>query len=475
MNDKAIWDYLFQRIQNPFGVSGLMGNLYAESGLRPGDLEGKYEKRLGMTDASYTAAVDDGSYTNFVHDAAGYGLAQWTYHTRKQALLEYARASGTSISDLSMQLDYLVLELQKDFKSVWNTLLSATSVREASDAVLLKFEKPADQSEAARERRAAHGQKYFDMFSQRGNEKMVAIEQVVSIASAEVGYLEKASNAQLDDKTANAGKANCTKYARDLDAVSWFNGRKQGAAWCAVFVTWCFYMACGKAARNMLFQPTTDNCAAGCGSARSYYNKHGRLFDTPQIGDQIFFWSSDLSSVSHTGLVVNVTDSRVYTIEGNTSDGTSVVANGGAVCKKNYPLGYKRIAGYGRPDWLLNSQAEGSEQTMPVDYSASVYAAGGKTVNLRASMSTASKILYPVPIGMYVHVIEEVSEKWARVTYDAPSGQTYTGYMMREYLRESVPAQDSSTVTMDRAKLQEIRACLADALSIVNNALGLKE
>ena len=111
---------------------------------------------------------------------------------------------------------------------------------------------------------------------------------------------------------------------------------------------------------------------------------------------------------------------------------------------------------------------------MSVDYSAAVYAASGKTVNLRASMSTSSKILYPVPIGMHVQVLEEVSEKWARVTYDAPSGQSYTGYMMREYLRESSTMQNNPTVPMDLAKLQEIRACLVDWLFIINQALGLK-
>ena len=56
---------------------------------------------------------------------------------------------------------------------------------------------------------------------------------VVNIALAEVGYREKASNAYLDDKTANAGAANWTKYARDLAAAGYYNGNKNGYAWCA--------------------------------------------------------------------------------------------------------------------------------------------------------------------------------------------------------------------------------------------------
>ena len=68
---------------------------------------------------------------------------------------------------------------------------------------------------------------------------------IVTIALAEVGYREKASNANLDDKTANSGAANWTKYARDLAAAGYYNGNKNGYAWCDVFVDWCFFKAYG--------------------------------------------------------------------------------------------------------------------------------------------------------------------------------------------------------------------------------------
>jgi hypothetical protein len=80
---KIIWDFLKKQGLNDFGVAGLMGNLYAESGLRPINLQNTYEKSLGLTDAEYTAAVDQKLYNNFANDKAGYGLAQWTYPTRK--------------------------------------------------------------------------------------------------------------------------------------------------------------------------------------------------------------------------------------------------------------------------------------------------------------------------------------------------------------------------------------------------------
>lgn len=157
MNDKIIWDYLIQRIRNPYGVAGLMGNLWAESGFKPDNLQNTYEKKLGLTDAEYTAAVDAGTYPDFATDRAGYGLAQWTNGARKRNLHDYAKDAGKSIGDLSMQLDFLIHELTTGYKTVWDTLHTAASVQEASDIVLTKYERPADQSDAAKKRRAGYG------------------------------------------------------------------------------------------------------------------------------------------------------------------------------------------------------------------------------------------------------------------------------------------------------------------------------
>ena len=162
--EKAIWDYLAGKGLNAYAVAGLMGNLYAESGLNSCNLQNSYNKSLNMTDAQYTAAVDNGSYGNFVKDKAGYGLAQWTYHTRKQALFDYAKKAGASIGSLDMQLAFLWDELQ-GYKSVISTLKGAESVRAASDAVLLGFEKPADQSEAVQKKRAEYGEAYYKKYA----------------------------------------------------------------------------------------------------------------------------------------------------------------------------------------------------------------------------------------------------------------------------------------------------------------------
>lgn len=164
-NDERIWQFLKSYGLNDYGAAGLMGNLYAESGLNPQNLQNTYEKKLGYSDASYTAAVDNGFYSDFVHDSAGYGLAQWTFWSRKQALLNHCKAAGASIGDLDTQLSFLMKELSEGYSGVLNTLRNATSVLEASNAVLLQFERPADQSQSAQFKRAGYGQTYYDKFA----------------------------------------------------------------------------------------------------------------------------------------------------------------------------------------------------------------------------------------------------------------------------------------------------------------------
>ena len=163
--EEKIWNFLKDNGLNDFGAAGLMGNLYAESALRPTNLQNTYEKSLGMTDAEYTAAVDNGSYCNFVKDCAGYGLAQWTYWSRKQNLLDFAKSAGKSIGDLEMQLSFLMKELKSGYASVLQTLKTATTILAASNAVLLKFERPANQGTSVQNARASYGQKYYDQFA----------------------------------------------------------------------------------------------------------------------------------------------------------------------------------------------------------------------------------------------------------------------------------------------------------------------
>lgn len=166
-NADIIWETLYNALKNPYSVAGLMGNLYAESSLNPKNLQSTGNNALGMTDEEYTEAVDNGAYSadKFVHDGFGYGLAQWTYSTRKKALLDFVSGQKASIGDLKMQLYFLLDELRFSYSGVWYSMLNASSVREASDAVLLNYERPKNQSEENQQRRAELGQKFFDQFA----------------------------------------------------------------------------------------------------------------------------------------------------------------------------------------------------------------------------------------------------------------------------------------------------------------------
>ena len=174
--------------------------------------------------------------------------------------------------------------------------------------------------------------------------------KLIEIALAEAGYLEKKSKSQLDSKTANAGSGNFTKYARDLDALKdFYNYPKQGYAWCDVFVDWCFFKAFGEEKALELTCQPKKSAGAGCTYSARYYKEKGQFHtESPQVGDQIFFTSGS-GGVAHTGIVYDVDKTYVYTVEGNTSGASGVVANGGGVCKKKYKLSYSRIYGYGRP------------------------------------------------------------------------------------------------------------------------------
>lgn len=165
-DERYLWNQLGTVITNDFGKAGMMGNLFAESGLQSNNLQNSYEKKLGYTDASYTAAVDNGTYTNFVRDSAGYGLAQWTYWSRKEGLLNYAKSKSKSIGDFrDVQVEYLLQELRTTFKGLITKLNACTSVQQASDLVLTEFEKPADQSAKVKTARGNYSTHFYNMYA----------------------------------------------------------------------------------------------------------------------------------------------------------------------------------------------------------------------------------------------------------------------------------------------------------------------
>lgn len=85
---------------------------------------------------------------NFVKDKAGHGLTQWTCWSGKQELHDFTKSQNKSIGDLQMKQDFLWKELKDSYPAVLTVLQEAEKVKEASDAVLLWYERPADTSDA---------------------------------------------------------------------------------------------------------------------------------------------------------------------------------------------------------------------------------------------------------------------------------------------------------------------------------------
>ena len=286
-------------------------------------------------------------------------------------------------------------------------------------------------------------------------------QKVIDIALGEVGYLEKNTNSQLDEKTANAGNKNRTKYARDLYNAGYYNGNKQGVAWCDVFVDWCFYKAFGKSIGQTL-QCQTGDLGASCTYSAQYYKNKGRFYKSPEVGDQIFF--GDSTGCTHTGIVYKVDSSKVYTIEGNTSTASGVVANGGGVCKKSYNLTYNKIVGYGRPLYNDNYTVNKTETVKPTEVKPSEiksteyaksydksynnsYRVTWANINVRNGAGTSKnkygsdkKILVNIPKGTtvrcygYYTLVNGVKWLYVEFTYNKV---TYTGYICMNGLKKA--------------------------------------
>ena len=269
---------------------------------------------------------------------------------------------------------------------------------------------------------------------------------VIDIALAEVGYLEKKSNKDLDSKTANAGSANYTKYGRDMHKL-YPSVMDFPAAWCDAFVDWCFQKAYGVSnAKGLLGGDFNDYTPS---SAQLYKNK--KAWGTvPKKGAQIFFKNS--TRICHTGLVYDFDDKYVYTVEGNTSGASGVVANGGGVCKKKYLRTNSKIAGYGYPKYDVEETStkktttkKASEEivaTGTADYYSAALSGTYTTtanLNLRDDAGSSNKSLAIIPKGTKVNcygyhsLSKGVNWLYVQTTID---GVKYTGFCSKTYLKK---------------------------------------
>lgn len=206
--------------------------------------------------------------------------------------------------------------------------------------------------------------------------------EVIKVAQAENGYLEKKSDSQLDDKTANAGSGNYTRYWK-LMKPSY-----QGQPWCQCFCNFCFVRAFGEKEAKRLLCTTGDWSYYTPTSAQYFKDKKQWYTSNPQPGDLIYF--KNTTRIHHVGLVTKVSGGMVSTIEGNTSAGTQVIPNGGGVFNKSYYLNNSNIAGYGRPAW---NATQNEIKEVPITCGrAGLKIVGASTLNVRKAPETGEVV-----------------------------------------------------------------------------------
>lgn len=442
-NEERIWNYLTAAGMTDCGAAGLMGNLYAESGLIPANLQNTYEKKLGYTDAAYTAAVDNGAYTNFGDDGAGYGIAQWTHPDRKPKLLAFAKAAGKSVGDLETQLAFLVKELRESFKLVHYVLVTATDVKTASNVVLLQFEKPADQSAAAKERRAGYGQIYYNRYAKGDTmTEQEARAKVVSIAQSYIGCKESDGSHKKIIDLYNSHKPLARGYAV-----------KYTDAWCSTFAS-----AVAIAAGLTGIIPTECGCEKHIALFKALGSWQENDAYVPAPGDYIFYdWqdgtnyadTDNTGAADHVGIVEKVSGQTITVIEGNYSN---------AVKRRTLAVNGRYIRGYGVPKYgsgtasaapaapaqtakptVTEKKAADAARSLDKPLAGTYVVNAASGLHIRSGAGTGKASLAVLPNGTkvrnYGYYTLSGGVKWlyVQVTYN---GVTYTGFMSSQYLRK---------------------------------------
>ena len=201
------------------------------------------------------------------------------------------------------------------------------------------------------------------MYQQKGDYEYVNYDEdskVIFCSDVYYGYINNSGNVEHGShnpvvegysfhtiKSVDSTGFKDTVYNITTDGDHTYVANNMSVHNCDCFVDWCFYKAYGVSNAKKLLGGNFEDYTVN--SAQLYKNKGAYYRSNPKVGDQIFFHNG--SRICHTGLVYKVDSSRVYTIEGNTSGGSYVIANGGGVVKKSYPLNYNRIDGYGRPKY----------------------------------------------------------------------------------------------------------------------------
>lgn len=159
----------------------------------------------------------------------------------------------------------------------------------------------------------------------------MSMNKVLELAQEELGQHEDPAGSNL------------TKYG------FWYG--VDGVPWCVIFLCWVF----NQAGERMAF--FGGGKTASCSMLLRWYREQGLVVpvEDVQVGDIVLLNFNGKGTPDHCGLVVephwhqDATLDCVYTIEGNTSDGSGSQDNGGCVAlKRRYP---HQIVGVCRPQY----------------------------------------------------------------------------------------------------------------------------
>lgn len=296
-------------------------------------------KKYDVWAARYSSN-DDGSLPERLRIPASTGVVGWQY------------SSKSIINGIPTKVDRSVF--YKDYSSTNNTNNSTTNKQEGGNKLT----------------------------------KEQAINALIAVAKNEIGYLEKATNDQLDSKTANAGYNNYTKYWRDVYPAY------QGQPWCACQISWDMMTAFGlETAKKLLRHWPYVYCPA----MRDYFT----LYANPQVGDIVIFWSSKKKEFVHTGLVIKVQGDQFWTIEGNTSGASGVVANGGGICQKTYYNSQLPGTKFCRPDYSIvtSIKSNSSTNTSTTTTTKNWIELGDRGENVKTLQTKLNKVGYKLKVN----------------------------------------------------------------------------
>ena len=274
-------------------------------------------------------------------------------------------------------------------------------------------------------------------------------QKTYNLMMAETDYLEKASNAYLDSKSANAGYNNYTKYSRDVNNMGLMGC--QGQPWCSTYQFWICCQIFGK-------EKALDIMGKGfynCNSVKTHAKAKGTWSTTPVIGALVIFRNG-----AHIGRVTNLND-YICTNEGNTSASSSsnnLEANGGCVANKKYTRSYGSIDGYVVIDYGTSTSKPVSTEKWVAKTTAT-----SNVDNLYVRAEPNGEILGELMKGDRFEVNGETSGNWTKVKV----ANIGVAWIYSKYIKYDTP-NPNTVITNKQDKDQVLRTgtVTASALNV---------